>query len=327
MAIFANPSASLSAMPELLGTVNAYLEPTMFLADKMFTPTPVDEIVGHQDIVDAKSVVPRRKYNASTGGTGSRRGQAQLSLVSYECFDFSYESLLTQRQKAIYQNRIDLMTVESRRLAIELLVNRDLRCIDQFWNRTAFPNDGVAGSIAATNWSTSATADARRDVEIAHATAKLRFGASYYDRILMGDDVWKLIWRQASIRADFAGVRTLGTPKSTDAAALSWLADQFAVEEVVVVDSVVNTAKDGQTEVISRVVPSGFVMLLTPSGGKGDPKPGFGKLLHCDKLGGLMSFYGYAEDREEQDILRAKECVDEFVQNSSCAHLLGIAGS
>lgn len=318
--------SALKARPELLGAVMTFIAPDAYISDHLFTPTPVEEIVGFQDRIPIGSIVPRSQSNPGAPGTSGRRSQADVTPAQFRCVVEKLDAEISREKQVIWRDRFDMHSFEAKRLATWLLTNRDVRVVNQFINRTYLPQDGVQGSLSSAVWTNAGSADARRDASAVQNTGLTRFGGTY-TKVVMAEKTWRDMWLQTSFRNAYSGIVVVGAPQPNDEQAKKWVADQFGVEEVAVVKTVVNAAGDGVTPSIARVFPTDFVVFLRPCGDKTDPTPGFGRCLHFDELGGLMDVQTFEEPDPDLEVVRVRECIQHFEQTKECIHLLGVNGT
>lgn len=323
------PSTSQSVLrPDLATFMQLDLEMQRrgMIATRIMTPFEVPAASGVFKLITLKSLIAAADADAKRGPKGDyNQGEYEFSEASYRTVEYGWEEPIDDAEKNMYRNFLDMEMVAVNR-AWEVLLNR-------LENRViAAAVDAVVSASqsadAAAVWTNHASATPMTDVKTARRAVWLRTGrrpnvvAMAYEDF---DDCRRCAQVTAAIAAQGAGDKI--KPSDINAA---MLAQVFDVDEVVVADSIKNTANIGQAATVASLWPEGKVWVGVRSTSNDFRDPCFGRIFHWGGDGSQisedMSLIGTVEtyrwEKTRGDRVRVRHQTDEKTLYSQMAQVI-----
>lgn len=230
------------------------------LHTEVFAPFEVKNRSGELGFIDAAAGIPRSETGTRANNAKYPRLHWTFKGKTYSCADYGFEESIDDNQIAEYADTVNLENFAGRRCRDHALVQAEADFVASIMNTTTFALSGNTGvDSSSTPWSNASTGDPVADSSLAIAGIQARSGMKP-NCVVMTDKNWRYAWRTAAVR----NTRPLYTttteiPDVNDLAARKALASVLQVRDVFVSDFFYNSANEGATPSLSRVVSDTYV--------------------------------------------------------------------
>lgn len=255
-------------------------------------------------------------------GSGYSRGNFTFDPASFACFEHGAEEPIDDRQAQLYREYFDAEKVAAERALHAVMSNYEARVAAAIFNATTWT--GASLTTAPTNeWDDAANALPIDDVEAAARKVWANSGL-WPNALIINRLVFRNLRNCAQIIARIAASGAGSPTKATDITA-QMLAQVFDLEHVIVAGGAQNTAKEGQTAVLSHHWSNEYAMVARVATRPNDiQEPCLGRTIHWGKdgsrIGGTVETY--RDEKVRADIVRVRHDVDELVTYVQAGHLL-----
>jgi hypothetical protein len=314
-------SGTLLRRPDL-GTV-AYefftqAEQRGFIAQQLMPIFPVPEQSGIYPIMPIDSFlkvqntarVPHGLYN---------RGDWTFTTGSYTTREQGWEELLDDVEEKLYGSYFDGEMVSTERAVDVLLRGLEKEVVDFVTNAT---NAMKAKQNVTTPWSTLASCTPRADVQAALKDARLTSGTTP-KTLVMNKTVFGNLLEAAELK-DYT--KYTGTPLMDGVEVQrSMLASYLGIENILIAESIINTAKKGKDAVLSELWPDDTVALIkTSSGGRDLREPSFGRIfMWTADSPRVINVESYREESNRSTVIRVRNYLQPNVVFKGALYLMG----
>lgn len=255
------------------------------VAARMMTPFEVPQASGPFKKIALKSLLAALDASVDRGPKGDyNEGEYEFTEDSYKTKERGWEEPLDDAEQNMYRNFLDMERVAAMRAWEVLLTRLEARVLAVAIDATV---SASRNANATTVWTNHANAVPITDVRAARRAVWLRTGrrpnvmAMAYDTF---EDCRMCVQVTNAIASQGAGSSI--KPGDINEA---MLAQVFDVEEVVVTESIKNTANVGQTASIASLFPEDKVWLGVRSNSMDYRDPCFGRILHWGGDGSMIS--------------------------------------
>ena len=313
-----NPQLSSVHVDTALSSIaiNYMQNPDGFFARKVFPVVPVNKQSDKYFVFDRGDML-RDEAARRTPGTQAARGGYRLSSTSYECEEFAYAHELPDEVRV----NMDLAGADQysvKHVAQKLLIREDRMFYSAFMQTSVWSNDSSPG----TKWN-SAGGTPIQDIRTGIRTVKNSIG---YDANvgLVTRNVFDSLLDNADIIDRINGMSTAAEPAVANNIALARI---FGLEEVIVAESIYDSAADGQTESVGPTTGSDeiFLLLYRPKAPSIDsPSAGY-TFAWSDfdgLLGGSPAIRQYREEHRKQDVYEGSIFVDQVKTAAGAGYFL-----
>jgi hypothetical protein len=239
---------------------------------------------------------PRGAYN---------RSDYTFKKQTFSCEEDGFEELLDDSERTLFGDaQIEAETIATLRSVDVILRNQERRTITM-----AIDTGAIANAAAAVLWSTAATATPRIDVLAAKEAMRSGFGIK--PNIMVISDASKndlLLTAEITDALKYTNPIELGGEE----AQLRILASYFGVDEVIIADAQVDSAKKGQDKSLTDVWTNTICGLYRVSSSRDLKEPSFGRsmLWTGDSPQNIVTEQ-YRAESNRSDVFRARQNTDE----------------
>lgn len=241
--------ASVHVNTPLTNISIAYMQGTdQYVADKVFPVVPVDHASDSFYVWDLGEFT-RDEAKDRAPGTESAGGEFKLSTDSYNCKVKAFHKDLAWQTVANADKQLNLETAATNYVTQKMLIAKEKQFIASFMVTSVWGESiaGVAsGETVGTSirkWSDYTNSNPITDVST-YATRIASKTGFRPNKLVMARDVYDALKNHPDILDRINGGATTGQPAIVIKQLIAAL---FEVDEILVMDAIVNTAKEGQT--------------------------------------------------------------------------------
>lgn len=314
------PSAVHIDQPLTNITIAFLQNSTSFIADRVFPNVPVSKKTDKYYEYDREHFNRTGQVQERAPRTMSPRVGMAVSSDSYTAkvysisTDFDFETLANE------DAALDIRAAGAQMLTHQLLIDREIKWADSFFKASVWSTDytGVAGTPTTgqvKQWSDYTASTPIVDVTTAMRTVQLKSGGFKPNVMVVGKEVRDVLVNHPDILDRLNGGATVtNTALVTDAK----LAEIFGVEEFLVMESVKNTAKEGDAESNSFIGGKSAALYYRPRSA-GLMVPSAGYTFTWNELDNA-SGYGIDIRSYTGDFLRVQGIAEMLEANMAYAH-------
>lgn len=294
-------------------------EPGTFIGTLVAPELPVEQQKANYPARTRESILKSAETKRQAGG-----GYNRISLVaedkSYACEEYGLEGPVDHRKRSFYRSDFDLEMATLEELIFKMKLDREKRIKDAIFNTTTWTGTALFANNSSAPWSTAST-----------------------DVIGQVQDGKKKVWENTGMRANAlvisyvtllnllknADIKTkhfAGQPVLTEDMILRNVAAIFGLEKLIVAKSVEDSADEGQDSSVAEVWSKKYAMICRvaeQNAPVGVPCIARSPRWTVESQEELV-VEQYYEPQTRQDVLRARNDVDEVVQDKYMGHLLQI---
>lgn len=309
--------ATSVALPryDLPGALMETMPPQNWLATQVFAPTPTQKNSGRYLVVPTAALTERRDVKRSPKSAYSR-GEMRLEDAGYACQEYGAEEVVDGDEAQEYSDSMTYETVLAGRAQNAVLLDIEIEAAGLALNTSTF-----ADAAATASWSTVATANPMADVQAAREAIFAAIGLMP-NTALMSWKSWYNAWQCEKVRDNMKYVVGTEAPSPFDASARQALGRILGLGEVIVADQFYNSAKEGQTEVISNVWDTAKVFVFVKANSPDISVPCVGRTFYNVNDGGLGMFEEYDEPAVRSKVIRFRTKRDMVVGQSACGYII-----
>jgi hypothetical protein len=243
------------------------------------------------------------------------RGDWQFETGTYSCEGYGWEEPIDDVEAALYERYFDAEMVCTEIAIDRIMLRHEISVATLF-------ETGGSDSDVTTEWSTASTATPLADINDGKIAMRAASGI-LPNALAMSWTVFRNLMVTSEITTAFRYTNPIEI--GGEEAQRRILASYFGVDQVFVGGGIKDTAKKGQSKVISDVWDDEYVHLVRVSdGGPRLREPVYGRTFLWSKVGAnMVNVDTYYEDRPMQTIVRARQHVDEGVIFSGAKYTLG----
>ena len=266
-----------------------------------------------------------RESQAGTGDGATRRAPGstynrddiEAEGVAFQCLGYGHETPLPDEHIAMYASEFDAQVVAGARNRVRIMTDLEVKIKNMVFNTTTF-----TGSALYTDYSSAPWDAAGSDI--------LGQGDAVIDQIVTNDGMpntaviprqqIKNLKKNTAIMAQFSGLS-----KITGNMIVEYLKDYWNIANVVIVGSVKNSAKKGQTASMADIWGDDYAMFCRTAM-TADPGEScaFRTPLWQEMGGADVSISTYREEQSDSQIVKGKMFYDELVVDKYQGHLIKI---
>lgn len=211
---------------------------------QVFTPFAVDA---------DKGVYPYLKLQEYTTPVDTRRtkdgaynkNQTLVSEDSYQTVEDGLEERIDNRFALNYSSVVEWEARVADVVRHKVMLKRESDAISLLFNETTFPASGTTGVTAGAAWSTSST-DIIGDVTTARKNVFGKTGLMP-NKMIVSAQTWMDMWRNTGIRSAIQYTMDVRIPNINDLAARAALAQRVGLQDIIIGNTPLNSANEGQT--------------------------------------------------------------------------------
>lgn len=316
--------ATTTGLPraDIKGTLLEMPMPNRYLGLEIFTPFPVLKNRGSYGVIPREESAKRQDVKKSPG-SGYNRIDFDFEDASYRCRKRGIELPVDDEEREEYAELIDFEVVLGDRGRTVVLTEQEIRCKDLIHNLTTFPLSGNTGYSLANEWDDAEFADPIGDIQRGREAIRARSGF-LPNTLQIAWQTWYDLWACDQIKERRPNTILQDTPDPDDMAARRALASILGLKEILIGDQFYDSAKPGQTAIITDIWSQEYAFLFYRDPNPRDfARPTLGRCHHNDKNGGLLEFYDYSEEAIEGEVIRVKQCVGEAIVVAEVGFLFG----
>ena len=275
-----------------------------FVGDRIFPVFETSRKEGEYPVITVESFLkaqPTRRAPQSA----YNRSDYTFKNQTYSCEENGFEELLDDSERALYGDaQIEAEAIAVMRAVDVVLRRKEARQITMAIDTASIDNAG-----AAVPWSTAATATPRIDVLAAKEAMRSNYGVK--PNVMVISDASKndlLLTAEITDALKYTNPIELGG----EDAQLAVLASYFGVDQVIVADAQIDSAKKGQSKSLSDLWTNTICGLYKVASGRDLKEPSFGRtMLWTSDSPQMMVTEQYREDSKRSDVFRARQNTDE----------------
>jgi len=250
---------------------------------------------------------PRAAYN---------RSDYTFSKQSYACEEDGFEELLDDSERNLYGDaQIDAEAIAVMRAVDVILRNQETRIITK-----AIATASIDNAAAAVAWSTAATATPRIDVNVAKEAMRSNYGIK--PNIMVISDASRndlLLTAEITDALKYTNPIELGGEE----AQLRILAQYFGVDEVLIADAQIDSAKKGQSKSLADLWTNTIAGLYRVSSSRDLKEPSFGRtMLWTEDSPQEIVTEQYRDEKVRSDVFRARQNTDSVYTFTGAGRLI-----
>jgi hypothetical protein len=314
-------SGTLLRRPELGSVAYEFFtsaEQRGFIAQQLMPLFPVPEQTGIYPIMPIDSFLKVHDTARAPHGLYNR-GDWTFTTGSYTTQEHGWEEMLDDVEEQLYLNYFDGEMVSTERAVDVLLRGLEKEVVDFVTNAS---NAMKAKQNVSIPWSTLATCKPRANVQAALKDARLTSGVTP-KTLVMNKTVFGNLLEAAELKEY---TKYTGTPLMDGMEVQkSMLASYLGIEQVLIAESILNTAKKGKDAVLSELWPDDTVALIqTGLGGRDLRDPAFGRtFMWSADSPKIINTESYREENRRSTIIRVRNYLQPNVVFKGALYLMG----
>jgi hypothetical protein len=313
------PTTNLLPRGDLFGSVLATIAGTVWLAHSIFTPVAVMRNRGAYGILPVSALMPNGDVKRSPR-SGYNRGDWKMSEGTYLTAEYGWEEVMDDGEADEYSSILDYQAVLAGRASIVLKLKEESRCAAICESITTFPQSGNTGLQVTNKWSSHSNATPQDDVQAGISGVRAQCGI-VPDTLKINRSAWYDLWRCDNILQNIKYVVGADAPDYTDASARAQMAKLLGIKNILIADQLYNSAKDGQTEVLTEIWDKTKAFLCVTADSPDIARPTFGRTFFKAADGGLLTIEEYREDKVRAGVIRARQRVQNAAIMNTMAFL------
>lgn len=307
-------------LKDLMEEIN-WAEDQMLMAEKILPTIPVTDPTNYYPVLAREQSLRIPNTNRGPGGTYSR-SQWEWSQASFNTKEYGFEEPIDLTQATINSTWVDEEEIAAK-LAVEgLLLSRESRVANAVFNATTFT--GATNFLDITyQWDSPTNATPWANIESAWQACRGKCGLSkkQFSLIITEDNI-NYALKTAEIANSMLYTEAVASMSSQRK--LNFLVDYFGIKDIVLVNSLFESTKDGNASpAIGNLWSNEYAMLAILNKGSSSWKErGLGRQPAYVKIAKDYVIEDYAEPNKGAHIIRAKEFRGETI-NTDYGFLLG----
>jgi len=275
-----------------------------FVGSKIFPTFETQKKEGEYPVITVESFLKAQPTARAPRGAYNRSDYT-FTNATYSCSENGFEELLDDSERTLYGDaQIEAETIATLRAVDVILRKQEARQIAM-----AIATGSIANAAAAVAWSTAASATPRIDVLAAKEAMRSNFGIK--PNLMVISDASKndlLLTAEITDALKYTNPIELGGEE----AQLAILASYFGVDEVVVADAQVDSAKKGQSKSLADMWTNTIAGLYRVSSSRDLKEPSFGRsmLWTGDSPQNIVT-EEYRAESNRSDVYRARQNTDD----------------
>lgn len=324
----ASPSSALRTLRPDLSTfeeLSLEMQKRGYVGTRILPAFPVNSAGGTFGVIKLASLLAAANIDTKrTSNGGYNRGNYEFEDRVFATKENGWEEPVDERERNMYANFFDMESIASNRAWEHVLNNLERRIIAATVGATVTAGYTTAATAL---WTNPATGVPITDINAAQEAVWARTGM-WPRTVTMSRRAFRAARLTTqikdAIRSEGAGESTLQTRVTRQL-----MAQALDVDEVIVADSVRNTANAGQAVVLDSVFPEQQVLVSVAATSNDFKEPCLGRLFHWAGDGsqiGEDGMIGVAETYEEpqtrKTIVRVRHETAEFILYGQMAQVI-----
>ena len=327
----ANPTSQLRTLRPELSTfeeLNNEMQVRGYVGTRILPAFPVNSAGATFGVIKLKSLLAAAGADTKRTSTGGyNRGDYEFEDRIYTTRENGWEEPIDARELNMYSSFFDLETIAAQRAWEHVLNSLERRIIAATVGATVTAGYTTGASGAA--WTNFASSNPITDVFAAQEAIWLRTGLWARTLTVSRRSFRNLRRNVAVITAMQGGGTPGGVPGTQKTISIENLCEVLDLEDIVVADSVKNTANMGQTTALESVFPETQALVSVAAKSNDFKEPCLGRTFHWGGDGSQMgdgNMIGVVERYEEpqtrKDILRVRHETAEFILYGEAAQVI-----
>jgi len=325
----ANPTSQLRTLRPELSTfeeLNGEMQARGYVGTRILPAFPVNSAGATFGVIKLKSLLAAAGADTRRTSTGGyNRGDYEFEDRIYTTRENGWEEPIDARELNMYASFFDLEVIAAQRAWEHVLNSLERRIIAATVGATVTAGRTTGASGAA--WTNFTSSNPITDVFAAQEAIWARTGL-WARTMTVSRRSFRNLRRNANIIAALqgAGAGVAATQKSIT---VEMLCEVLDLEEIVVADSIKNTANMGQTAALESVFPETQALVSVAAKSNDFKEPCLGRTFHWGGDGSQMgdgNMIGVVERYEEpqtrKDILRVRHETAEFILYGEAAQVI-----
>jgi len=325
----ANPTSQLRTLrPELSSfeELNGEMQQRGYVGTRILPAFPVGTSSGTFGVIKLKSLLASANADTKRTSTGGyNRGDYEFEDRAFITKENGWEEPIDQRELNMYASFFDLEAVASQRAWEHVLNSLERRIIAATVGATVTAGYTTGASGAA--WTNFSSSNPITDVFAAQEAIWSRTGL-WARTMTVSRRSFRNLRRNAAIIAALQG-QGAGVAATQKGISIDMLCEVLDLDEIVVADSIKNTANIGQAVAIESVFPETQALVSVAAKTNDFKEPCLGRTFHWGGDGSQMgdgNLIGVVERYEEpqtrKDILRVRHETAEFILYGEAAQVI-----
>lgn len=325
----ANPISQLRTLRPELSTfeeLNGEMQSRGYVGTRILPAFPVSSAGGTFGVIKLKSLLAAAGADTKRTSTGGyNRGDYEFEDRIYTTRENGWEEPIDNRELNMYSSFFDLEVIAAQRAWEHVLNSLERRIIAATVGATVTAGRTTAASGAA--WTNFATSNPITDVFAAQEAIWLRTGL-WARTMTVSRRSFRNLRRNAAVISALQG-QGAGIAGTQKGISIENLCEVLDLDEIVVADSIKNTANMGQTAVLESVFPETQALVSVAAKSNDFKEPCLGRTFHWGGDGSQLgdgSMIGVVERYEEpqtrKDILRVRHETAEFILYGEAAQVI-----
>lgn len=298
---------------------------------------PVERRSGHYNRSPSYNYTRRVDTNRRPG-TGASQSPDDLIRDTWDIAEYTHVKSFEPSNTDAYRTTEQMEMAKAQMAAVTVARDYERVVAAQIYNETNFPASGNTGAVATALWTNKATAVPIDDVNAGHAAHQIRHGRQA-NLLVMNDVIYRAVCQAANV---IDRVKFVSTNANNGLLPLPALCDIFSVKKIVVVNSIFNSADEGQTASNSRCWSNTYAFLGyvsdqldiedNPQLGRSftlqvDPEsPGLDARSSVEYAGAEWVVEEYPDPHTSAKNIRAKAFRHAKLMNLDCGYLIKTVG-
>jgi len=321
-----SPSSALSTLrPDLASSLEEFdllADRQNFIGIKAAPVIEVGKASGTFGRIPIEQLLQRRETRRAPGG-GYSRGSWTFEPDSYACQEHGAEEPVDDRDEAMYRDYFDAELIAAQRALDAVLREQEIRLATMLFNATTWTGAGLTTAVTL-EWDANDTAAAIPIHDVEGAVRKVWDATGLWpNALIINRNVFRNLRNLDQIvdRIEASGAGQAAKPGDITP---QILARVFDLDYVLIGGGAYNSAKEGQTAVVSKIWSDEYAMVARVATTSDPKEPCVARIFHWaedgSEIGGTIETY--REEQTRSDIVRARNDCDEKVMYVECAHLL-----
>jgi hypothetical protein len=296
-----------------------------YVGTRIMPAFQVGVAAGTFSVIALKSLLANADASTKRTSTGGyNRGDYKWEPRAYQTQENGWEEPVDEREAAMYANFYDYEEIAAYRAWEHVLNSLEARVIAKAITATVTASQTNAASAV---WSTLASSKPIDDVGVAQEAIWARTG-QWPDTLVVSRRAWRNLRQSAqivaAIQAQGAGQSAIQSRVTTE-----MVAECLDLRQIVVADSIKNTANSGQSATLASVFPETQALVCKTATTNDFKEPCLGRIFHWGGDGSRIqgeNLIGvverYSEPQTRKDIVRVRHETDEFLLYPEMAQVI-----